>query len=202
MTPPLSDPPLIQIIVGSTRPGRFSEKPTSWLVDRLGSRQDLTVEVVDLRDHPLPFYESPVPPARAGRDYPNDAVARLGQTLDRADGFIVVAAEYNHGYSASLKNALDHVFPELNRKPVSFVGYGNVGGARAIEQLRLVAVEFEMAPLRWAVHILPDVMIAARQAETASPELFASLDPRLDVLANDLVWWANVLRTGRHAEPG
>jgi NAD(P)H-dependent FMN reductase len=194
-----SSKPLIQIIIGSTRPGRFSEKPAAWLVDRLSGRDDIEVEVVDLRDHPLPFYESPVAPARAGRDYPNDDVARLGQTLDRADGYIVVAAEYNHGYSASLKNALDHVFPELNRKPVAFVGYGNVGGARAIEQLRLVSVEFEMAPMRWAVHILPDVMLPVMQAETFSPELFASLDSRLDILLKDLIWWTGALRVARAA---
>ena len=75
-----------------------------------------------------------------------------------------MAPQYNHGYPASLKNALDYVFPELNRKPIAFVGYGNVGGARAIEQLRLVAVEFEMAPLRHAIHILPDLMSPAMKS--------------------------------------
>jgi NAD(P)H-dependent FMN reductase len=194
-------PPLIQLIVGTTRPGRFADKPLAWLLDRLGPRDDLTVEVVDLRDHPLPPYESPVPPARAGRDYPNEEVARLGRTLDRADGFIILTGEYNHGYPGTLKNALDHVFPELNRKPVAFVGYGNVGGARAIEQLRLVAVEFEMAPLRWAVHILPDVMIAPRQSEETSPELFASLDDRLETLVVDLLWWTVALGAAR-SSPG
>jgi NAD(P)H-dependent FMN reductase len=185
------------VIIGSTRPGRFADKPVAWLVDRLRQRDDLSVEVVDLRDHPLPFYESAVPPARGGRDYPNEDVARLGQTFDRADGFIIVTAEYNHGYPASLKNALDHVFPELNRKPVAFVGYGNVGAARAIEQLRLVAVEFEMAPLRWAVHILPEVMVPAMKAEECTPETFASLDQRLELLTTDLLWWSNTLRVGR-----
>jgi NAD(P)H-dependent FMN reductase len=157
------------------------------------------MEVVDLRDHPLPMYASPVAPARSGRDYPNDDVARLGTTLDRADGFIIVTGEYNHGYPAVLKNALDHVFPELNRKPVTFVGYGNVGGARSIEQLRQVAVEFEMAPLRWAVHIFPDVMLPAMRTEPFSIELFASLDERLDTAVNDLIWWAHTLKTGREA---
>lgn len=75
-------------------------------------------------------------------------VAQLGRALDRADRIIVLTAEYNHGYPAVLKNAMDWTFPEWQRKPIAFVGWGNVGGARAIEQLRLVAVEFEMAPLR------------------------------------------------------
>jgi NAD(P)H-dependent FMN reductase len=191
--------PLIQVIIGTTRPGRFSEKPAAWLADRLGQRDDLSLEMVDLRDHPLPLFDQTVAPARSQRDYPNPEVARLGQTLDRADGYIIVTSEYNHGYPASLKNALDFIFPELNRKPVTFVGYGNVGGARAIEQLRLVSVEFEMAPLRWAVHILPDVMVPAMQADPFSVEAFAGLDQRLDTAVSDLVWWSRILHQGRTA---
>jgi NAD(P)H-dependent FMN reductase len=189
--------PLVQVIVGSTRPGRFSDKPVAWLEDRLGRRDDLDLEIVDLRDHPLPFYDRAVPPARSLRDYPDEDVARLGRTIERADAFIIVTSEYNHGYPASLKNAMDHVFPEFNRKPVTFVGYGNVGGARAIEQLRLVAVEFEMASLRHAIHILPDLMIAARNADGISPELFSSLDQRLELVVADLLWWTATLSAGR-----
>ena len=79
-------------------------------------------------------------------------------------GIVILTGEYNHGYPAVLKNALDSTFPEWRRKPVAFVGWGNTGGARAIEQLRLVAIEFEMAPLRHAVHVLPDILIAVRRA--------------------------------------
>lgn len=192
-------PPLIQLIVSTTRTGRFADKPLAWLTDRLEARDDIELEVVDLRDHPLPFYNSPMAPARAGRDYPNDDVARLGQRLDRADGYLILTAEYNHGYPAVLKNALDHIFPELNRKPVTFVGYGNTGGARAIEQLRLVAVEFEMVPLRWAVHILPEVMVGAMKADPFTHEIFAPLDGRLTVAVDDLVWWSRALSTARAA---
>ena len=80
-----------------------------------------------------------------------DDVATLGNAIDRADGFVVLTGEYNHGYPAVLKNAMDWTFVEWRHKPITFVGWGNVGGARAIEQLRAVAVEFEMAPLRHAV---------------------------------------------------
>jgi NAD(P)H-dependent FMN reductase len=189
--------PLIQIVIGSTRPSRFADKPAAWLVDRLGRRQDLAFELVDLRDYPLPFFDQALAPARSGRDYPTAGAARLGQKLDRADGYLVVTSEYNHGYPASLKNALDHVFPELNRKPIAFVGYGNVGGARAIEQLRLVVVELEMAPLRHAVHILPELMRPAMRDEPFSLEVFAPLDGRLDAVVTDLVWWSTVLAAGR-----
>jgi NAD(P)H-dependent FMN reductase len=193
--------PRIQIIIGTTRPGRFSEKPTAWLVDRLSGRDDLELETLDLRDHPLPMYESPVPPARANREYHDERIVRLGEAVDRADGYIIVTSEYNHGYPGVLKNAMDHVFPEFTRKPVAFVGYGNVGGARAVEQLRLVAAEFEMASLRHAIHILPDVMIAAMRTDPFSIELFASLDQRLVQVVDDLVWWARALHAGRESDP-
>lgn len=193
----MSRNPLIQVVVGTTRPGRFSEKVAGWAMDRLKPRDDLDVELVDLRDHPLPLFDRTVSPVYSGRDYANEQVARFGRTVDRADGYLVVTAEYNHGYPAVLKNALDHVFPEFNRKPIAFAGYGNTGGARAIEQLRLVAVELEMAPLRHAVHVLPDVMLPAMQAEHADPELFSSLDQRLELVAADLAWWARALREAR-----
>ncbi len=189
--------PLIALVVGTTRPARFADKPLAWLLDRLERRDDLEIEVVDLREHPLPFFEGVVSPIRARREYPNEEVARLGRAFDRASGYLVLTGEYNHGYPATLKNAFDHFYAEFNRKPITFVGYGNVGGARAIEQLREVTVELEMAPLRHAIHILPDLLIEALKAEVFTPELFAPLDERLEVLVADLIWWANALDTAR-----
>jgi NAD(P)H-dependent FMN reductase len=189
----------IQVITGTTREGRFSEKVAEWVVGYLSARDEFDVELVDLRAYPLPFFDG-APPARTLRDYPSDEVARLGRTLDKADGYVVLTAEYNHGYPAVLKNALDWTFVEWRRKPISFVGWGNVGGARAIEQLREVAVEFEMAPLRYAVHILPDLMVPAMQSsEPFEPAIFAPLEPRLQLLADDLAWWAASLTAARAA---
>jgi NAD(P)H-dependent FMN reductase len=190
----------IQVILGSTRPGRFSERAGSWVMQRLGRRDDFDLELIDLRDYPLPFFEESFPAAYSLRDYPTPEIARWGRKLDEADGFVIVGPEYNHGYSAVLKNAIDHAFPEWHRKPVAFVGYGNVGGARAIEQLRGVVVELEMAPLRHAVHILPDLMRPARQADSFDPEMLAPLDEKLDQLADDLAWWAAALASARAAD--
>jgi NAD(P)H-dependent FMN reductase len=191
--------PSITVITGTTRQGRFSEKVTRWVVDYLAARGDFSVDLIDLRDYPLPFFDQ-APPARTLRDYPNEDVARLGRAIDEADGFVVLTAEYNHGYPAVLKNALDHTFVEWQRKPIAFIGWGNVGGARAIEQLREVAVEFEMAPLRHAVHILPDLMIPAMQSnEPFDPTIFAALEPKLKLLADDLEWWTSALATARAA---
>jgi NAD(P)H-dependent FMN reductase len=192
---------LVEIITGTTREGRFSEKVASWVAERLKARDGFDIELVDLRDHPLPFFDADAP-VKTLRDYRRDDVAQLGRTIDRADGFVVLTAEYNHGYPAVLKNAMDWTFVEWRRKPITFVGWGNVGGARAIEQLREVAVEFEMAPLRHAVHILPNVMIAARQSDgDAGVSPFAVLDPKLDLLADDLAWWVTTLAAGRQRQP-
>jgi NAD(P)H-dependent FMN reductase len=189
---------LVEIITGTTREGRFSEKVAAWVAGELTSRTDFDVETVDLRDHMLPFFEG-MAPARRGREYPNAEIERLGQTIDRADGFVILTAEYNHGYPAVLKNAMDWTFVEWRRKPITFVGWGNVGGARAIEQLREVAVEFEMAPLRHAVHILPDVMIPMIRNPQDPWDLspLAPLVPKLDLMADDLAWWVHALAAAR-----
>ncbi len=192
--------PHLQVITGTTRPGRFSEKVADWVVEHVAARDDVSSEPVDLRDYPLPFFDQ-VAPARTLRDYPTEAAALFGRKIDQADGYVILTGEYNHGYPAVLKNAMDHTFIEWRRKPVSFVGWGNVGGARAVEQLREVAVEFEMAPLRHAVHILPEVMVAAMQApEPFDTAVFAPLEPRLALLIEDLVWWTTTLAAGRALE--
>ena len=191
---------LLQVITSTTREGRFSERVAPWVMDRLGQRDDFEVELLDLRDHPLPFFDGDAP-AKTGRDYADDAVVRFGRVVDRADGYVFLTAEYNHGYPAVLKNALDSTFVEWRRKPVSFVGWGNTGGARAIEQLRAVAVEFEMAPLRHAVHVLPDVMRAIFGSEHPGDLAhFSSLEPRRAMLADDLTWWMRALATARAAD--
>jgi NAD(P)H-dependent FMN reductase len=191
----------ILVISSSTREGRFSERVAPWVLAHLAAREDVEVEHVDMRDFPLPFFDGPVSPARTPRDYRHEEVARFGRTIDRADGYLILTAEYNHGYPAVLKNALDWTFVEWRRKPVAFVGWGNVGGARAIEQLRQVAVELEMAPLRHAVHILPDVLIPARQAEDPTDvTAFAVLEPRMTMLSDDLVWWTAALSAARLAD--
>jgi NAD(P)H-dependent FMN reductase len=187
----------IALIIGTTRQGRFADKPAQWALERLSPIDDLEVDVIDIRDHLLPPFEG-VAPARTLRAYPFAEVARLGEQIDRAEGFLILTGEYNHGYPAALKNAMDHTFVEWQRKPVAFIGWGNVGGARAIEQLRSVAIEFEMAPLRHAVHILPDIMIAIREAgEPFDVSMLASLNDRFDRLVDDLLWWVDALSSAR-----
>ena len=98
----------IKVIVGSTRPNRFSEKPAQWIFDLAKKRADLDVELLDLRDYPLPFFEEALPPGLAKDGYTNPAVVKWREKIREADGFIIVTPEYNHGYPAVLKNALDY----------------------------------------------------------------------------------------------
>lgn len=191
--------PRIGVIVASTRTVRFADHPLAWLTASLAERDDIQFTVIDVRDNPLPFYDLPVPPAMAPRQYSSDAERTLGEQFDSLDGFIVITNEFNHGYSAALKNTLDHFSVEFHRKPVAFIGYGNVGGARAIEQLRQVVAEMEMVSIRHAVHILGPQMAPIREGGEAEAEIFSIHEPRLAIVIDDLVWWANALRAARAA---
>jgi NAD(P)H-dependent FMN reductase len=115
-----------------------------------------------------------------------------------ADGYIIVSPEYNHGYPAVLKNAFDAIYPEWNNKPVGFVSYGNAGGARAVEQLRLVAVELQMAPIKAAIHIPGHIFMAiVRPKEGDPPHPLAALKDQANAFLDQLVWWAQALKAAR-----
>ena len=160
---------LVQVITGTTREGRFSERVAAWVVGRLEQHEAFDVELVDLRDHPLPFFDAD-PPARTGRDYADEAVTRFSRVIDRADGYVLLTAEYNHGYPAVLKNALDYAYAEFNRKPATFVAYGNAGGARGVEQLRLALAELQVASLKYAVHIGYAEFVGRRGSRSGAPD--------------------------------
>ena len=143
----------IKIILGSTRQGRVSEVIGKWVMEQAKNVAGLELELLDLRDFPLPFFDEPVSPSQIKEPYINPAVVKWIAKIAEGEAFIVVTPEYNHGYSADLKNALDYVYKEWNGKKIGFVGYGSVGAARAIEQLRQVVIELQMYPVRNAVHI-------------------------------------------------
>jgi len=190
--------PKIGIIVGSTRRNRFADQPAAWIRDLMSARDDLEFEVVDLRDYPLPFFEDRAAPAYGALK--GEAAHAWAARLATFDGFILLVAEYNHGPTAVLKNALDHAFGEFNRKPVTFIGYGGVGGARAVEQLRLVAVELEMAPLRNAVHIGVEAMLGVVRGGKSLAD-FPYLGERALAMLEELSWWSRALKVARQAAP-
>lgn len=185
----------IQIIIGTTRPNRFSEKPAHWILEEVNKRKGVEVELLDLRDYPLPFFNDPVSPSRiTDGQYANEMARKWAQKIKEGDGYIIVTAEYNHGYPAVLKNALDFIYKEWNNKPVGFVAYGNAGGARAVEQLRQVAVELEMAPIRLAIHIPGQIMMAIKnQEEAITGNPFESLEEKANAFLDQLIWWTDKL---------
>ncbi|RWL20395.1 MULTISPECIES: NADPH-dependent FMN reductase [Mesorhizobium] len=189
--------PKIAIVVGSTRAARFADVPTQWIAKLAKSHADIDVEVVDLRDFPLPFFDEVASSAWAPSQ--NEVAKRWQKKVAEFDGFIFTAAEYNHGPTAVLKNAIDYAANEWNKKPAGFVGYGSVGGARAVEQLRLHAVELQMAPVKSAVHIAWADFLAVRQGEKKLDEL-EHLNQAATALVNDVAWWAKVLKAARQAD--
>jgi len=186
--------PKIGIIIGTTRPDRFGEKPARWFLDIASKRSDAEFELVDLRDYPLPFFEEARSPAFST---PADPVAvRWGEKLASLDGYVFVTAEYNHSISGVLKNALDYAYTEFNRKPATFVGYGGTGGARAVEHLRGILAELQVASLKFAVHI-GMVELLGLLREGKSFDDFPHLADSAGVTLNDLVWWARALKQAR-----
>jgi NAD(P)H-dependent FMN reductase len=195
-------PARIALVVASTRTTRLADLVAPWVQGRLEERTDLDVDPIDVRDIALPFYDLPTPPAMAKRQYTSSQERELGERLDAADGFVIVTNEYNHGYSAGLKNVLDHYFAEFEHKPVGFVGYGNAGGSRAIEQLRQVVVELNMVSVRESVHLFGIQFPAIRQGgEEAAAAVFSALEPRLTAMTDHLLWWAGALSLARDSAP-
>lgn len=158
----------IQIIVGSTRPGRIGRKVADWFVSNADVPAGSTIEVVDLAEVNLPMLDEPK--SAMMNQYSKDHTKKWAETVSKADGYVWVTPEYNHSTSAALKNAIDYLYKEWTYKPVAFVGYGGMGATRAIEHLVNVASELSMFPLKHRYHIL-DVWAAINKDGSLKPEL-------------------------------
>ena len=186
--------PHILAILGSTRQGRKGEAVARWFMERASGRADATFELVDLRDWPLPFIDSPIPPSFGDYD---PAARRWAEKVGTADGFVFITPEYNHGYPAVLKNALDHIYHEWANKPGAIVSYGSYGaGYRAAEQLRQVLIELRVAPIRAQIGI-PAVWAAFDEQGTLRD---AGQNRSAETLLDELLWWTRALKVAREAE--
>lgn len=196
-----SSKPRIAVIIGSTRPGRLADKPAQWMFRQAQACGNMDVELVDLRDYPLPFFEE----AASNRWTPsqNPEALRWQATIARFDGFIFVVAEYNHSITGVLKNALDQSYKEWNHKAFTAIGYGGVGAARAIEHLRGVGVELQMVSTWAAVHISGEdfMTIFARGEDKPIEAIEAHLLPAAKEALDELVWWTRATMAARAAEP-
>jgi NAD(P)H-dependent FMN reductase len=183
----------IAIVVGSTRPGRTAARVAEWVHEVARERGDAEFEVVDIADHDLPLLDEPMPPA-AGR-YSRPHTIAWSAVIDRFDGYVFVTPEYNRSTSAALKNAIDFLYREWNGKAAGFVGYGNTGGARAIEHLRTIMAELQVADVREQVSLSVFDDFVNWTDLAPRPRQLASLQTMLD----QVVAWSDALRPLRAA---
>ncbi len=189
----------IGMIVGSTRPNRFADTPAKWLLDGAAARTDLKLEALDLRDYKLPFFNEPAPPAYTGGVFTEPQAEAWRKRIGEFDGFIATVAEYNLGPTAVLKNAFDSASLEWQRKPIAFVGYGGVGAARAIETLRGVVIELQMAPIKQEVNIGMEPYLGIVQKGAALNDYEYLVQSR-NAMFDHLVWWGAALKAARETE--
>jgi NAD(P)H-dependent FMN reductase len=178
----------IAIIIGSTRPGRVGASVAEWVHRIASKRSDATFALVDIAEFELPLLDEPLPPALGmySHQHTKDWAARIATF----DGFVFVAPEYNHGISGALKNAIDYLSAEWHNKAAGFVSYGGVGGARAVEQLRLVLAELMVATVR--AQVMLSLFTDFKDFREFSP------DPRheeeLDQMFSQVIGWATALK--------
>ena len=189
--------PRVAIILGSTRDTRFGEKPASWIYDLARQRKDWEVELVDLRDFDLPLFNEQSSNLWAPSQDPR-AVA-WQQKLATFDAFVFVTPEYNRSVPAALKNALDQAYNEWVRKPAAIVGYGATGAPRAAEHLRTIAIELQMVPSRFGVHILGADFFKVHPMGQDAPigEIEAHILPAANAMLDDLAWWTRATIAAR-----
>jgi NAD(P)H-dependent FMN reductase len=195
--PTMNIKPKIALIIGSTRAARFADIPAQWMLKQVQRREDLDVELVDLRDFNLPFFDD----VGSSAHVPSQSKEAVlwQEAIAGYDGFIFVVAEYNRSLTGALKNALDQAFKGWNHKPFTAIGYGGVGAARAVEHLRLIGTQLHMVSTHTAVHIGGSDFFAVFPAmgnqpiETIEQNLLPSVKTALD----DLSWWARATMAAR-----
>lgn len=188
----------IGIIVGSTRPGRFSIQASQWLLDFANRRGDAEYVLVDLAEFDLPLFEEPVSPLYAPVQNPNAQAfaARLGEL----DGFVFATPEYNHSTSGALKNALDYAYAEWNFKPAGFISWGAIaGGVRAVEHLRGILAEFKVYDLREQI-VIPNFYL--NFDEQGRYRFGESEERQAAAMLDELVFWTEQMTNARAVKAG
>ncbi|MFE4834816.1 NADPH-dependent FMN reductase [Arthrobacter sp. NPDC056691] len=181
----------IAVLIGSTRPQRRRRQVAEWVYSRAGARGGADFELLDLADYDLPLLDEPIPPSMG--QYTHEHMKVWAQAISRFDGFIFVTAEYNHSVPGALKNALDFLYAEWNNKAAGFVSYGSAGGVRAVENLRLITAELQMAGVRAQVALPFASEFENYTVFTPSDDAEEALKPLLD----QLISWSTALRTIR-----
>jgi NAD(P)H-dependent FMN reductase len=184
----------IAIIIGSTRPGRNGAAVAQWVYELAQRRRDAAFELVDIADYHLPLLDEPLPPSLGQHALPHTKA--WAQTIARFDGFIFVTPEYNHSTSGALKNAIDYLYAEWNNKAAAFVSYGSMSGARAVEHLRAIMAELQIADVRAQVAF--SLFADFENFSQFRPD--SRHEPELDILLDQLIAWAGALKPLRGKE--
>lgn len=181
----------VGIILGSTRPNRNGEAVANWVVEKTRGRQDARYELVDIKDYDLPLLDEPIPPSQGKYSQPH--TKRWAEKIASFDAFIFVTPEYNHGTSGALKNAIDFLYREWNNKAAGFVSYGSAGGARAVEHLRLVMAELQIADVR--AQVMFSLFTDFKNMSEFTPD--PRHDRELDTMLGQLTAWGGALQVMR-----
>lgn len=181
----------VAVIVGSTRPGRRAEAVARWIFEIARKRSDARFELVDIASFNLPHLDEPMPPSLGKYTQPHTKA--WAAKIDSFDAFVFVTPEYNHGPPGVLKNAIDFLYREWNNKAAAFVGYGGSGASRAIEQLRLIMSEVQVATVRAQVGLSLLTDFEKYTVFNPAPRQEAAVTPMLD----QLVAWGSALKTLR-----
>jgi NAD(P)H-dependent FMN reductase len=180
----------IQVIFGSTREGRKGEVVFNWVKNLVKDRASVEFEFIDLREFELPYFNNPNQPGDGEYLYEYEKI--WSKKISGGDGYLIITPEYNHGYPAVLKNSLDLLFNEWNKKPVAFVSYGgSAGGARAVEQLRQVAIELQMVPIEQAVHLIRFSRLFDESGDLKEEQPYLKL---ANIMLDELIWWTKGLK--------
>jgi NAD(P)H-dependent FMN reductase len=181
----------IGIIVGSTRPGRNTIAVAEWVKGIADQREDARFELVDLADYNLPLLDEPVPPAYG--QYSKPHTLKWAQKVSEFDGFVFVTPEYNHAMTGALKNAIDFLYGEWNNKAAGFVSFGSNGGSRAVEQLRQIMAEIQIADVR--AQVLLSLFTDFENFSIFKP------DPRhedsVNTMLGQVIAWSGAMKTLR-----
>lgn len=177
----------IGIIIGSTRPGRNGLAVGKWVYSLAQKRNDAEFELIDILDYNLPLYDEPYPAMM--QQYTKDHTKKWSEKIKEFDGFVFVTAEYNHTIPGALKNAIDFLNVEWVNKAVGFVSYGSAGGSRAVEHLRLVAGELQMADVR--AQVMLNLFTDFENMSTFKPD--PRHDNEVNVMLDQVIAWSNAL---------
>jgi NAD(P)H-dependent FMN reductase len=185
----------VGIIVGSTRPGRKALEVARWVMECAGTRGDAAFELVDIADFKLPLLDEAAPPSMG--QYAQPHTKAWAAKIAEFDGFVFVTPEYNHGTSGALKNAIDYLYKEWNNKAAGFVGYGSAGGARAIENLRLVMGELMVADVRAQVML----SLFTDFKDFTAFDLAGHHERAVETMLDQVVQWSAALKPLRKDDP-